>query len=253
MKIALSSYSLRNHVGREITYWDFPRYARETFGIEAVEIIQRDIAKVDADGLDRLKDGLRAAGVALVSLPIDLGHISRPDAAKRAHDLRLIELWLDAAADLGCPVARVNSRDGDLDLAIKSYRRLVEYGQTRGVAVVMENHGGLSANRETARAILAAVPGLGAAPDFGNFREEERYDVLAEWAPRAEIVHAKTFDFDDQGRMPAFDFARCVRIVNDSGYDGYYSIEFEGKGDQGDGVKRSLSLLAEVAASLMSG
>lgn len=253
MKIALSSYSLRDHVGREISYWDFPRYARETFGITAVEIIQRDITKVDADGIDRLREGLSAAGVTLVSLPIDLGHISRPDAAKRAHDLRLIELWLDVAADLGCPIARVNSRDGDLDLAIESYRRLVDYGQTRGVTVVMENHGGLSANRETARAILAAVPGLGTAPDFGNFREDERYDVLAEWAPRAKIVHAKTFDFDDDGRMTAFDFARCVRIVDDAGYDGYYSIEFEGDGDQVDGVKRSLALLDEVAAALKAG
>ena len=250
MNIALSSYSLRNHVNRDVPYWDFPRYARETFGVDAVEIIQRDITQIDADGIDRLKDGLRAAGVALVSLPIDVGHISRPDATKREHDLRLIELWLDVAAALGCPVARVNSRDGDLEVAIASYQRLVDYGRARGVAVVMENHGGLSANRETARAILTAVPGLGTAPDFGNFKDAERDDALAEWVPRARIVHAKTFDFDDQGRMPAFDFARCIRIVHDAGYDGYYSIEFEGNGDQVDGVRRSLALIREVAAAL---
>jgi sugar phosphate isomerase/epimerase len=250
MKIAVSSYSLRDHVNRDVPYWEFPAYVRETFGLDAVEVIQRDVSKGDSDGIDRLKDGLAAAGVVLVSLPLDSGHISRPDPAKRERDLRLIELWIDAAAYLGCPVVRVNSRDGDLDLAIDAYQRLVDYGRTAGVAVAMENHGGLSADRATARTILARVPGLVTSPDFGNFAEAERYDVLAEWAPRARIVHAKTFDFDADGRMTAFDFARCIRIMEDSGYDGYYSLEFEGRGDQVDGIKRSLVLIREVAASL---
>ena len=33
MKIALSSYSLRSHVNKDFPYWEFPRFARETFGV----------------------------------------------------------------------------------------------------------------------------------------------------------------------------------------------------------------------------
>jgi sugar phosphate isomerase/epimerase len=246
MKIAISSYSLRDHINRDFPYWEYPRYARETFGVDAVEIIQRDITKADAAGIDRLKDGLIAADVVLVSMPIDVGAISQADAAKRERDLRLIELWIEAAAYLGCPVTRVNSGDGAIEVAIASYQRLVAYGAGLGVTIAMENHGGLSANRETARILFERVPGLAAMPDFGNFKEEERYDFLAEWAPRSSVVHAKTLDFDASGRMSAFDFGRCVRIMEDVGFAGYYSIEFEGHGDQIDGVKRSLVLIADV-------
>jgi sugar phosphate isomerase/epimerase len=246
VKIALSSYSLRDHMNRDFSYWEYPRYARDTFGIDAIEIIQRDITKADAAGIDGLKDGLIAADVTLVSMPLDVGAISQADAAKRERDFRLIELWIEASAYLGCPVTRVNSGDGEIEVAVASYQRLVAYGADHGVTIAMENHGGLSANRETARTLFERVPGLAAAPDFGNFKEEERYDFLAELAPRASIVHAKTLDFDASGRMSAFDFGRCVRIMEDAGFDGYYSIEFEGRGDQIDGVKRSLVLIEDV-------
>ena len=249
MKIAISSYSLRDHINRDIPVWEYPAYARDTYGVDAVEIIQRDIVDGEA-GVDRLKEGLKAAGSTLVSLPIDIGDISQADSAKRDEDLRAIERWLDTAATLGCPLARVNSKDGDVGTAIASYQRLVEYGRGIGVTICMENHGGLSAKRDTALAILDGVAGLATSPDFGNFNENERYDFLAAMAPRAKIAHAKTFDFDEDGQMPSFDFARCVKIMDDAGFAGYYSIEFEGNGDQIDGVRRSLALLAEVAASL---
>jgi L-ribulose-5-phosphate 3-epimerase len=250
VKIAISSYSLRSHVNREIPYWDFPRYARDTFGVDAVEIIQTHISRPDVDGIDRLGEGLAAANVTLVSMPIDVGHISRPDRARRDRDLRLLRLWIDAAASLGCPIVRVNSRDGDLELAIDGYQQLVDYATPLGVTVTMENHGGFSADRAAAEMILARVPGLATSPDFGNFKEHERYDFLAAMAPRAAIVHAKTLDFAADSTMPAFDFARCVRIVEESGFTGYYSIEFEGDGDQVDGVRRSLALLREIGETL---
>ncbi len=249
MNLALSSYSLRDHINRDIPIDAFPAYAKQIFGLDAVEICQFHILRNDSIGLQGLKDGLTSAGVSVASIPIDRGHISQADPAKRDYDLRLIELWLDAAAFLGAPVARVNSGDGDLQTAIAAYTRLTEYGQKIGVQVVMENHGGLSADPETAAALLAAVPALGTAPDWGNFSEPERYDFLAKMAPRAAIVHAKTVDFDSDGAMPAFDVARCARIVQDSGFTGPYSVEFEGNGDQIDGVHRSIALLRGLLAS----
>jgi len=246
VNLALSSYSLRDHINRDIPIDAFPAYARETFGLDAVEICQFHILRNDSIRLQSLKDGLTSAGVSLVSVPIDRGHISQPDAAKRDYDLRIIELWLDAAAFLGAPIARVNSGDGDFQTAVDSYERLTVYGGNIGVQVVMENHGGLSANPDSAAALLAAVPALGTAPDWGNFSESERYEFLARMAPRAAIVHAKTVDFDADGQMSAFDIARCARIVRDSGFTGPYSVEFEGNGDQIDGVRRSIRLLREL-------
>lgn len=248
MKLSISSYSLRDHVNREIPFDTFPKYARDNYGVDAVEFCQFQIPRGDSNRLQQLKDGLAIAGVSIVSVPIDVGHISQADATKREYDLRLIELWLEAAAFLGSPLARVNSGNGDLDTAIASYQRLVDHGAKLGVAVVMENHGGLSAEIDTAKALLDAVPGLGTAPDFGNYREAEREDFLTLMAPRAKIVHAKTLDFAADGTMPVYDVARCIQIVKDAGFSGYYSVEFEGKGDQLDGVRRSVDLITSLIA-----
>jgi sugar phosphate isomerase/epimerase len=253
VKIALSSYSLRNHINRDIPILDFPQYARDTFGIDALEIIQRDIPKGDTNNVDQLKAALENAGVTLVSMPIDVGTISQPDAARRDHDLRLIEIWIENAAALGCPITRVNSGNGDLEIAIESYQRLIEFAAPLGVTIAMENHGGLSARRDTAEQLLNRLPGLATAPDWGNFAESERYDFLAAMAPRAKIVHAKTLDFAEDGSMPAFDVARCADIVNRSGFTGYYSIEFEGQGDQIASVHQSLALLKQIAEDLSIG
>lgn len=250
MKIALSSYSLRNHINRDIPILDFPQYARDTFGIDALEIIQRDIPKGDTNNVDQLKSALESAGVKLVSMPIDVGTISQPDAARRDHDLRLIEIWIENAAALGCPITRVNSGNGDLEIAIDSYQRLIDFAAPLGVTIAMENHGGLSARRDTAEQLLSRLPGLATAPDWGNFAEAERYDFLAAMVPRAKIVHAKTLDFATDGSMPAFDIARCADIVNRSGFSGYYSIEFEGQGDQIASVHQSLALLKQIGEDL---
>lgn len=242
MRLAVSSWSLRDHINRDFPCHEFPRYVKEHFGVDAVEVCQVHLVTPDARRLDLLATGLRDAGVTLVNMPLDLGDISRPDRARREHDLNLLELWIDAAAFLGCPAVRVNSGSGALPAAIASYQRLTDYATGRGVRVLLENHGGLSADPTTIQTLLDAVgPALGTAPDFGNFSEERRYDGLAIMAPRAVVAHAKTHDLDEEDRLREYDFARCLRIMTDAGYAGYLSIEYEGQGDQLAGVRRSIA------------
>ena len=59
--------------------------------------------------LDRLAGALRDAGVTVACFPIDVGNISALDPAHRADDLREVEGWIDVAARLGSPRARVNA------------------------------------------------------------------------------------------------------------------------------------------------
>lgn len=263
MELAVSSWSLRSHINNtppwlgqpraetDMSIDEFPGRVREMFGVGAVEICQMHVPWPDVRGLDRVAAGLDAAGVRVVNVPIDVGDISQPDDAKREHDLKLIQLWIDAAAYLGSPAARVNSGSGDLETAIHSYRRLAEYAAGKGVRLVIENHGGLSADLANLRRMLdEAGPNFGTSPDFGNFDESVRYDGLALMAPHAAVVHAKTYDFDERGEFHGFDLARCLGIVRDAGYDGPLSVEFEGDGDQPDGVRRTIALLRTLEPSL---
>ncbi len=263
MQLAVSSWSLRSHINNEMPWtgrpiresefsiFDFPGYVKETFGVGAVEICELQVPRPDAARLDQLRQALSDAGVRLVNMPIDLGDISQEDAARRAHDLKLIKFWLDVAAYLGSPAARVNSGSGSLEQAIEGYSELAKYGQQIGVRLLLENHGGLSADLGNVRRMLSeAGPNFAACPDFGNFPEEVRYDGLALMAPQAAVVHAKTYDFDADGTFDAFDFERCLRIVRDSGYDGYVSVEFEGRGPQPEGVQQTIRLLQTLEPDL---
>ena len=86
---------------------------------------------------------------------------------------------------------------------------------------------------------------FGICADLGNFSGDIRYKALEKLAPYTKLIHAKTYDFDQAGEMKEFDFRECLQIFKRTGYDGYISIEFEGKGDQWKGVSQTLELITK--------
>ncbi len=257
MKLAVSSWSLRSHINKEFGFERFPLVVRERYGkygVDAVELVSQHMPVPDMRRVDMFRAGLRDAGMKVVNVPIDVGNISDRDAQRRAHDLRAIKVWLDVAAELGSPNARVNTGQQeppyDLGVTIDAYRELAEYGQARGVRILLENHGGISADPQNILKIGEAVgwDRFATCPDFGNFAPDSRYESLTLIAPYAGMAHAKALDLDEQGEMQEWDFGRCVRILRDAGYDGYWSAEFEGKGEQYAGTAANLTLLKRYLA-----
>ncbi|HHV62830.1 MAG TPA: sugar phosphate isomerase/epimerase [Firmicutes bacterium] len=252
MNVAVSTWSLRDHVNKDFPLKDFPGVVKEYYGVDAVELCQMHFQAQDSKYLDEIVDGIRMAGAVVVNMPIDTGNISQLDERKRNHDLGVIKGWMDVAAYIGCASVRVNTGSqgpGIVDLAITvdSYRNLAEYGEKIGVMVLLENHGGISSDPENIARLFEEIghKNFGACPDFGNFAPEVRYQGLMAMARYAVMAHAKTYDFDEKGQVPQFDFARCIAILKDAGFDGYLSVEFEGKGDQYAGVERTIELIKE--------
>ena len=56
----------------------------------------------------------------------------------------------------------------------------------------------------------------------------------------------KTYDSDEEGKETTIDVEKCLNILKDSGFDRYLSVEFEGKGNQREGVKKTLALLKKL-------
>ena len=83
-----------------------------------------------------------------------------------------------------------------------------------------------------------------ASPDFCNWEHEYMlYHGLEVLAPLASpMVHAKRWT-----RFPEVDIARCVRIMTNAGYRGYFAVEYE---ESGDGVEGSKTIMEEVLAAL---
>jgi hypothetical protein len=72
------------------------------------------------------------------------------------------------------------------------------------------------------------------------------YGAIARIAPYAGLVHAKTHEFDADGRPLRLDVVRALRVVRDTGYSGPISLEYEGNsGDPWENTRRTLALVEE--------
>jgi len=259
-RISLAQWSLnRKFFDGELDAVEFPTFAREEFGIEAVEYVNQffmDKAE-DRQFLSALKQRCDDSGVTSVLIMCDReGNLGDPDGAARTQAVENHYKWLDAAAFLGCHSIRVNAAstgtwDEQRSLAIDGLGRLAEAGADRGLNVIVENHGGLSSNGTWLAEVIAGVgmDNCGTLPDFGNFRisadeEYDRYRGVEQLMPYAKGVSAKSYEFDSAGNTVRIDYPRMLKIVLDAGYRGYIGVEWEGREPgQVEGVHLTRSLL----------
>ena len=62
--------------------------------------------------------------------------------------------------------------------------------------------------------------------------------------PAAKALSAKSYDFDDKGNETSIDYVKMLRIVKESGYNGYIGIEYEGdRLSERDGIMATRDLL----------
>jgi L-ribulose-5-phosphate 3-epimerase len=221
--ISLAQWSLHKaFFSKALDPLDFPRIARERYGIAAVEYVNQFFSDKahDYTFLQQLKNNAEAAKVKNLLLMIDhQGELAAADARARRQAVEDHKKWIDAAAFLGCDAVRVNlhgfvSEDDWVQGSIESLRLLGAYAQSCGLKVLVENHGGLSAKINLLIQVVRAVnlANVGTMPDFGNFciRREvagdlwqsrciEHYDPyqgVQEMLPYAGAISAKTYAID---------------------------------------------------------
>ncbi len=279
-KISLAQWSLnRQFFGRggaeKMDPLDFAVIAKNRCGIDAVEYVNQfyfDV--VNRPGyLAELKKRADGEGVKSLLIMCDReGNLGDPDTKKRITAVRNHIKWLEWAAELGCHSIRVNAASDrgrsyreQQDLAVDGLRRLCEIGDTYGLNVIVENHGGLSSHGRWLREVMERVdhPRVGTLPDFGNFYiqrgggdtiplEYDRYLGTHELMPFAKGVSAKAHAFDDEGNEVRTDFERMMKVVYESDFRGHVGIEFEGPSDSFEGIEKTKQLLLRVSKRLAS-
>jgi L-ribulose-5-phosphate 3-epimerase len=266
-RISLAEWSFHKALfARQMEHLDFARIAKADFGIDAVEYVNqffKDKA-TDQTYLAEMKRRAADAGVESRLIMVDgEGALGDASAAARAKAVENHFKWVDAAKFLGCFAIRVNaassgSYDEQMERAADGLRRLSEFGATRGIAVIVENHGGLSSNGQWLSGVIRRVnlPNCGTLPDFGNFnlgggQTYDAYKGVAELMPLAKAVSAKSHDFDAAGNEAQIDYRRMMQIVKDAGYRSFVGIEYEGdKLGEAEGVRATKALLERVRAEL---
>lgn len=258
-KLAISQFSFASQFWtKKLDPLDFAAKSKELgiTGLDYCSMFFADKAK-DQTYLAELKKRAADNGSYNLRIMVDgegvLGHL---DDSSRLKAIENHYKWMDAAATLGCTMIRVNVEgEGDKDAvakaAVDSLGRLIEYGRKQNIDVIVENHVGISCNAGWLAGVMKQVnsPHCGTLADFGNFcinrtkpetndiagymktkclEEYDRYKGIAELMPFAKGVHAKTHLFDANGNDTETDFYKMFKIIKDSGFKGWVSIEYEG-------------------------
>lgn len=292
-KISLAQWSLHNtYFGEPIKDWgEFARMVKESpdsilkgdidpmnfpelaadYGIYSIELVNTFyFSKVeDMEYWAAFKKKCEDSGVSVGLIMIDLvGNLADADADVRMKAVEDHYKWVDVASFLGAPSIRVNAggqgtADEVATNAIDGLSKLGTYAATKGVNIVVENHGGYSSDGSWLSGVIKNVnmANVGTLPDFGNFcieygadgcaKEYDKYKGIAELMPFAKGVSAKSHQFDANGNETKSDFLKIMKIVKESGFKGYVGIEYEGQElSEDEGIKATKALLERVFAEL---
>ena len=260
-KISLAEWSLHRALGngKTITNLDFPRIAKKTYNLDAVEYVSTFFKGKGEDQayLTALKDSCSKYGVKSLIIMVDgEGNLADTSLAVRTKAVENHYKWVKAAKFLGCHSIRVNAAGrgtmGQMQAAaIDGLSKLSTYAADYGINVIVENHGGNSSIGKWLAEIMKTVnkPNCGTLPDLGNFYEYDRYKGVADMMPYAKGVSGKTHDFDAEGNETQIDYAKMMKIISDSKYSGYIDVEYEGNIlSEDEGIKASITLVKNVIA-----
>jgi L-ribulose-5-phosphate 3-epimerase len=267
-RFSVSSYS----------YWHFKneRYPIEKviddaarLGFVGVEILHRQMTDESPEYLNRLTRAAFLRGVALTMFSIHQDFVS-PWADERGQAIRHTQYGIEMARQLGCPAVRINSGrwrtirlfddlmkvKGDeppipgytekdaIDWCIESIRACIPAAEKAGITLMIENHWGISLKSENLLRIVDGVnsPWLGINLDIGNFPGDP-YPEIEKLAPRAAIVHFKTYFGGGEYYTLNLDYKRIAGILRRANFKGYVSLEMEGKEPPATAVPKSLEAM----------
>ncbi len=279
-KIALAESSLRKVIlAGQFNHLDFPKFARD-LGFEAIEYWGMAFkSATDLNYLNELKLRAEDNGVkGLIILSGDRdGHLDDPDDARRKIAIETHYKWVLPAKILGCHSIRgmfgascpsSGNYDEQTKLAVDGLQRLATLCAQDQINVIVENHGGMSANASWLASVIREVnlPNCGTLPDFGpdfNFdlgggKLYDHYKGIAELMPFAKHISAKSAEFNESGNEIYTDYHRMMKIVLDAGYNGYVGIEFDslrpskqkGKPTEIEGIRLTRMLLEKIRDEL---
>jgi sugar phosphate isomerase/epimerase len=225
-----------------ITLLELPSALAER-GIRTLEVCHFHFPSLDEQYLTQFRESVQSAGVELFSVLIDDGDITHPDPEQRHMETQWIRGWIEIAGKLGAGHVRViagkQKAEGRsvIHHSADGLKSLTETGKANGVQVITENFHVTAKRPETILEILDRCEGkVGLCVDFGNFGGETKYEDLEAILPYATSVHAKAH-YPEAGKMDRADFIACMELSRKYGFDGPYSLIFDGPGNEWDSLE----------------
>lgn len=261
MKCSVSSYSFSKYrAATGCTYTDLCDKAKE-LGFDGIEFI-------DLEGDDRLQTAAEirrhceAIGLPVVAYTVGADFMAQDIET----EVERVCACVDVCEALGAPLMRhdvcsklpdapLYSWEDAVEQMTPHIRRVTEYAASKGIRTCTENHGYIFQAPERVEKLIRTVDheNYGWLCDMGNFLcadadPQKAVTIAARYAIHA---HAKDFLFKVADECPDGFFptagknwlrgtvlghgvvpvAQCIRILKDSGYEGWIALEFEGMED----------------------
>ncbi|CAM3782264.1 sugar phosphate isomerase/epimerase family protein [Marinicrinis lubricantis] len=266
MKIGLSTYSLYSAISSgEMSVLDAIDWIVEQGG-EHVEIVPLGFnLSENPELITQIRERAKAVGLDISNYAIGANFI-QPNEKAYQQEIERVKKEVDIAHALGAKRMRhdVASRPEptmqhfmqDLPMLAEACRQIADYAAGFGITTSVENHGYYIQASDRVQALIHAVdhPNFKTTLDVGNFMcvDEESVSAVKKNLSFASMVHLKDFYLRPSYQPPGegwfktasgnylrgaivgqgdIDMWQVLRVIKESGYDGYLSIEFEGMED----------------------
>lgn len=283
MQIGVSAYSFyRYYRDGRMDDLRFPAKARE-MGFDAIEYAGLTVPEGEDQfkWAEKVRKACDAAGFSVSNFTIGADFLNGSDGDIDREIARVKE-QVDIAEIVGACGMRHDATygfkpeyrgarnfDSVLPRLIDGCRAVTEYAGKKGIRTMVENHGFFAQDALRVEKLICGVnhPNFGWLVDMGNFMcvDEDPAESLGIAMQYAFHVHAKDFYVKDgngpdpgegwfcsrggvfrrgaiigHGALPVM---QCLRLMKRSGYDGVFSIEFEGLEDNETALRIGLANL----------
>lgn len=249
-----------------MTLLDLPAVCKE-LGANTIELVSTFFESQSAPYLNTVREAVEAQGQHVRNIAVDTGNIANADEKARRTDIETIKQWFHVARAVGAQAIRVNSGAADptdraaIERITKGYRELADEAEHTGVYLLIENHGGASADPKNIQAFLDGVNSLWfrTCPDTSNFPGNTWEEGMLVMAPRAYSCHIKTWTHDPEGKQSRtgrdgqtqfHDLKRSLQILQRAGYDGPLCVEYGASENEREGTREGIAYVRQLLTTL---
>ncbi|WP_141503419.1 sugar phosphate isomerase/epimerase family protein [Paenibacillus luteus] len=263
MKLGISTYSLYQALNSgEMTILEVIDYIA-SLGAEHAEIVPLGFNLTESPELiEAIKKQARESGIELSNYAVG-ANFSGLNEEQFEQELERLKKEVDIAAALGVKKMRHDvASSSDLSIShflqelpklAKACQVIADYAAPLDITTSVENHGYYIQHSDRVQALVEVVdrPNFKTTLDVGNFlcTDENPQAAVANNIKFASMVHIKDFYYRSSTDQPGegwfksaagnwlrgsivghgdIAIPQVLRIVKESGYDDYISIEFEG-------------------------
>ena len=275
--LAVSSYSYSN---KGYDYFQILEAAKE-MGFTAVEIVENARMTLLPEFMKKnyvKKIKSKADGLGITISSYTFGAELLNGKGGTDGQVKRIKKHIDIAEILGAKFIRHDVTGGPKDsrsyndilpILAEAIKEVTAYGKSKGIVTTVENHGWYFQDIDKIEALIKAVnnDNFKLLGDMGNFLcgDVHPVDAFNALAKHMGYIHAKDFHvkqgesesgyFKSRGGIllkgaitgeGSVDITECIRILKANNYNGYISIEFEGKEDALTGIKKGKEYLENI-------